>query len=346
MQSNFNLKEYNTLQVNCVSKLYTEIESIYWLLQLLETKEWQENTHWVLGWGANTLFTSDFFDWIVIKMSILWINILKETDENIIIQVWAWENWDNFVKYCVRNQLWGIENLISIPWCVWASAVWNIWAYWQEAWNCIKEIIWVNLETKTIQKIKKSECNFWYRDSIFKNELKGKFIITHIVFSLKKISTSYEFTTSYKDVEEYFYNHSIDFNNLPLDQKIGTISSVIAEIRDNKLPDYHKMWTAGSYFKNPEIPPSQREKLHIKFPELKAHTTKGGTMKLSAWQLIELCWWKWKAINKVKMYEKHALILVNEWSSWEAVVEYANTVKKSVQEKFWVCLVPEVIYAE
>ena len=344
MQENVSLKSLNTLQIDVTAKYYVEINNTYNLLQFLETKERKENKHHILWWGSNTLFLSDFYDWIILHPGIKGIEQIKETDNEIYLQVWAWEDRNEFVKYTIDNGLWGIENLISIPGNVWTSAVSNIWAYWQEACETIYEIVWVNLETNTIQKLSNEECTFSYRNSIFKQELKDKFIITHIVYKLKKIDESYEFKTSYKDVITYFETNNIDFDNLPISQKQSTISKAIEEIRKNKLPDHTKLWTAWSYFKNPEVSLPEWENLQSKFPELKAHLTENETMKLSAGQLIELCWWKWKEINWVKMYEKHALILINSNSSWEAVKEYAQMVQDSVKEKFWVQLEPEVIY--
>ena len=346
MPENVSLKSLNTLQVDVTAKFYVEIKNTYSLLQFLETKEWKENKHRILWWGSNTLFLSDYFDGIVLHPDIKGIEPIKETETEIYLQVWAWEDRNEFVNYTINNGLWWIENLILIPGNVWTSAVSNIGAYWQEARETIYEIVWVNLETNTIQKISNDDCNFSYRNSIFKNELKDKFIITHVVYKLKKVDWDYEFKTSYKDVTAYFENNNIDFDNLSISEKLPTISKAIEVIRRNKLPDHTKLWTAWSYFKNPEISLPERDDLQTKFPELRAHLTENETMKLSAGQLIELCWWKWKEVNWVKMYEKHALILINSNPSWEAVAEYAQMVQDSVKEKFWVQLEPEVIYCK
>ena len=346
MQENVSLKSLNTLQVDVTAKFYVEIKNTYSLLQFLETKEWKENKHRILWWGSNTLFLSDYYDGIVLHPDIKGIETIKETETEIYLQVWAWEDRNEFVNYTINNGLWWIENLILIPGNVWTSAVSNIGAYWQEARETIYEIVWVNLETKTIQKISNDDCNFSYRNSIFKNELKDKFIITHVVYKLKKVDWDYEFKTSYKDVTAYFENNNIDFDNLSISEKLPTISKAIEVIRRNKLPDHTKLWTAWSYFKNPEISLPERDDLQTKFPELRAHLTENETMKLSAGQLIELCWWKWKEVNWVKMYEKHALILINSNPSWEVVAEYAQMVQDSVKEKFWVQLEPEVIYCK
>lgn len=344
--SNFPLKSLNTLQVACTAKLFTEVGSTYQLLQLLETPERKQEKHWILWWGSNTLFTSDFFDGIVVKINIKGIKILNETHEYLEVQVGAGEERDDFIHYCIKNQRWGVENLISIPWKVGTSAVSNIWAYWQEACEAISEVIGVNLETNTIQKLSKEECIFGYRKSIFKTELQGKFIITHIVFKLKKIDEDYVFSTDYADIQKVFLEQGIRFEELSPLQKLETLTTIISKIRENKLPDWKITWTAGSYFKNPEIWLPDWEKLHEKYPDLKAFLQENEMMKLAAGQLIELCGLKGYQEGKVKISEKHALILINEWGTWAEVKAFAEKVQKIVFEKFWIQLEPEVIYCE
>ena len=338
MQESVSLLPYNTLQVNCIAKYFVEIPNTYQLLQFLETEERKTNNHWILWWWSNTLFLNDYYDWIVLHPNIKWIETIKETDNELFLQVGAWEDRNDFVHYTLDNKLCWIENLILIPWNVWTSAVSNIWAYGQEASEVIEEVIGVNLETNTIQKLSNEECNFSYRNSIFKHQLKGSFIITHVVFRLQKLSESYEFKTSYKGVDE------LNLEVLPLNQRLETIANKIEEIRKMKLPDHTKIWTAWSFFKNPEVSLPERENLEKLYPELKAHLTANETMKLSAGQLIELSWWKGKEINGVKMSEKHALILINANPSWKAVQAYAEQVMSAVKENFWVQLEPEVIY--
>ena len=346
MQKNFNLQALNTLQVPCTAKLFTEVESTYQLLQLLETPEWKNEKHWILWWGSNTLFTTDFFDGIIVKLQIKGIKILKETDETIEVQVGAGEIRDNFVKHCIENQWWGIENLISIPGNVGTSAVSNIWAYGQEACEAISEVIGVHLESNTLQKLSNEECDFGYRKSIFKTELKDRFIITHIVFKLKKISQHYDFNTQYADIQKAFSEQWIVFETLNPAKKLEMLTTVIVKIRKDKLPDWKTVWTAGSYFKNPKVWLPQWEKLHKQFPDLKGFLQDDETMKLSAGQLIELCGFKGHKEGKVKISEQHALILINEWGNWAEVKAFAEKIQKSVFKKFWVQIEPEVIYCD
>lgn len=346
MQTNINLQSLNTLQVACTAKLFLEIESTYQLLQTLETPERKQEKHWILWWGSNTLFTSDFFDGIILKINIKGMKILKETDKSLEIQVGAGEEREDFVRYCIEQQRWGVENLIAIPGNVGTSAVSNIGAYGQEACEVISEVIGVNLETNTIQKLSKEECEFGYRKSIFKSELQGKFIITHIVFKLKKINADYAFNTEYADIQRVFTEQGIDFERLSPEQKLEALTTTIAEIRSKKLPDWKVVWTAGSYFKNPEIWLPEREALQTKHPELKAFLQPNETMKLMAGQLIELCGLKGYQEGQVKISEKHALILINEWGTGKDVADFAQKIQDAVWEKFWVELEPEVVYCK
>lgn len=279
-------------------------------------------------------------------MGIKGIETISENEKDILLQVGAWVERDEFIQYCIEHRYWWVENLIKIPWLVWTSAVSNIGAYGQEVCNCIDKVMGVDLESKSIKYLDNEECEFSYRNSIFKNELKGNFIITHIIFSLKKVDENYEFVTSYKDVTSYFEEHAIDFEKYPPENKLTTIATAISKIRENKLPDPEKIWTAWSFFKNPEISLVEREKLSAQYPELRAHLTNDEKMKLSWGQLIELCWWKWKEVDHVKMSEKHALILVNEGTSWENVAKYSRLVQESVLKKFGIHLEPEVIFVD
>lgn len=346
MLQNHPLNELNTLKVNCTAKLFTEVKSSYQLLQLIQTPERINEKHRILGGGANTLFVSDFFDGLVVKIAIPGIKIIKEENNQVRVQVGAGEKREHLIAFAQSHQLGGIENLIAIPWNVGTSAVSNIGAYGQEVSEVIEEVQGLNLKTQSIQKLSNTECQFAYRESIFKHELNGQFIITHITFRLQKVDENYHFSTAYGDIQNFLIEKGIAFEKLSPYEKLTKISEIISETRTSKLPDIHTTWTAGSFFKNPEIWLVERKQLQSRFPQLKAHLGEHETMKLSAAQLIELCGWKGKTINSVKMSENHALILINEGNSWKAIAEYADQVRVSVLEKFGIELEPEVRYCE
>lgn len=344
IHNNFSLDHLNTLKVHCIAKYFMEIPSTYKLLQAIQTPEWKNEKKRILWGGANTLFVSDFFDGLVVKIAIKGFKILQEDEHHILLQVWAGENWQNLILFCLQHQLGGIENMTDIPGNVGTSAVSNIGAYGQEVSSVIYEVTWLNLESQNLQKLSNADCQFRYRESIFKHALEGKFIITHVSFKLKKIDQNYSFSTEYADIQRVFTEKNISFEQLNTSDQLQTLVTTISEIRAAKLPNIKNTGTAGSFFKNPEITLPQREQLHQRFPELKAHLTSQELMKLSAGQLIELCWWKGKSIHGVKMSDQHALVLVNSSQNWSDILSYAEQVQASVKERFGIDLEPEVRY--
>lgn len=344
LRKEVDLTKMNTLWVACRAKVFTEILTTYGLLQLLQLSEWKEEKHWILWWGANTLFLSDFFDGLVIKNEIKWFKLLSEDNWEVLLQVGAGEDRDDLIRYCLENRFVGLENLVAIPWKVGASVVSNIGAYGQEVGEVVAAVMGVNTQTWTIQKLTNNECNFAYRESIFKQELQDQFIVTQVIFRLRRLDSEYVFSTSYWGIQDFFDQNQISFDSLNWDQKLSTLVAAITQLRKDKLPDPQEIGTAWSFFKNPEVWLVEREVLHEQFPLLHAHLTDHETMKLSAWALIEYCGWKGKVIGWVKMSEKHALILVNTWKSGSAIAQYADQVQQSVFETFWIRLEPEVRY--
>jgi len=341
IQNNIDLKSYNTFQVKSVAKYFVQIQSAQDILQLIESPIYQENKTFFLGAGANTIFVNDF-DGLVIKIDILWKEILSQNDDEVIIKVGAWENRHDFVLRCAQNNFVGMENLAYIPSNIWATAVQNIWAYWTEAKDIIQTVYGVNLQTKEIQTLQNNECHFGYRESIFKNELKNKFIITHVIFKLQKYNPDYKFNCEYSGINQKINELWFDLEDI----KASDFVQVITQIRKDKLPDREKIWTAGSFFKNPVITNEQREVLQKNFPELKWFVV-DGWIKLSAWQLIDMCGFKWQSDGKVWTYKNHALILVNEWdANGQDIKNFANQIQTKIQEKFGIFLDPEAIFVE
>jgi len=341
IQNNVDLTSYNTFKVKSIAKHFVQIQNESEIIALLDEPIYLQNKKYFLGSGANTVFVNDF-DGLIIKIDILWKEILSENDEEILFKVWAWENRHNFVLRCAENNFAWVENLAYIPSSVWATVVQNVWAYWIEVKSVVQTVFGINLDTKKSQTLENKECNFGYRDSVFKNELKNNFIVTHVVFRLKKLQPSYKFNCDYAGINE-------KISELWLDLSAMTISDfveVITQIRKDKLPDRETTWTAGSFFKNPVITKEQWKILQSRFPEIKWFDS-DNYIKLSAWQLIDLCGFKWKSNGKVGTYKNHALILVNEWIATGQDIEYfAKEIQTSVQDRFNVLLEPEVIFVK
>lgn len=338
VQENISLKKYNTLWIDAKAKFFVVIKNEEDIFELIESKVWKENKRFVLWWGANTLFMSDF-DWLIVKNEIEWKELIKQEWDNILVKSWAWEDRPEFVNRCVEKNYGWIENLAMIPWCVWASPIGNIWAYGVEVKDLIDEVQWINSINGEKIKLKNSECKFWYRDSIFKNELKDQIIVTNVTWKLKIANENYELNINYNDIKRKIDEWNINIASL----SVKDIATMISEIRNSKLPDWKIIWTAGSFFKNPVISKSDFESLKKKYDNLLWFDFED-KIKLSAWQLIELAGFKWMKRWKVGTYQYHALIIINEWWSGEDVIEFASSIQSKVKEMFGVDLEPEVNY--
>lgn len=338
-QHNIDLVPYTTFWIQATAKLFIEIDSEDAFLELLETPEWKNNYHLFLGTGANILFTQDF-DGLIVKVIIDGKHIIEQTDSSVVLEVGAGENRNNFVEWTINQWRAGLENMIAIPSSVWAAAFGNIGAYGMEAKDRIISVSGINTTTKEIITLSNSDCLFAYRESIFKQDLKDKFLITRVRFGLHTYNSQYTLNINYKDVQNYMADTWSEIN-------IVTLSKAISEIRANKLPDRKVLGTAGSFFKNPTISKDRFDLLRTNFIHLVSFEIPGdqGYVKLSAGQLIEIAWFKWYKKGNVWVYDKHALILVNYgWATGQEIVNLAGEIQSKVQDMFGVSLSPEVIY--
>lgn len=336
--TNVSLLPYNTFQINAKTEFFVELFKSQDVLDLIETEEFKNNKFFILWWWSNILLTKDY-DGLTIKNSIPGKKIIKESDEYVWIKAGAGEDWPKFVKWCVEQDFGGIENLSLVPGSIGASPVQNIWAYGTEAKDIIDEVVWINLETKQEQTLKNSECNFAYRNSIFKNELKNKFIITHVIYKLTK-PWHHKLNLNYRDIQNKLEKMHLDAE----DMEVQDISEIIVDIREGKLPDWTQTGTAGSFFKNPVVSKEEFDKLKQEHEEILGFDFED-KIKLSAGQLIQLSGLKWVQKWNVWTYQNHALILVNngKWSGGE-VVKLAEEIQETVYNKFGVKLEPEVNY--
>lgn len=341
IEENIDLKQYNTLQIPVRSKYFVRINHESDIYELMQLDLWKNEKHCILNWWANILFTKDF-DGIVVKIETKWKEVIKNEDNSVIVEVSSWENWSDFVEWCCENNYLGIENLIDIPWNVGTAPVSNIGAYWTEVSSVIYEVEWIDLTSWEKRTFKKSDCEFGYRTSIFKYTLKEKFLVTKVRFLLSILDKDYVPNIWYKDIQNYIIEKWIN----PKTPK--EVADIIREIRKNKLPDWHNIWTAWSFFSNPIILVGEWLKLEKSFPDLSHHECiefGERKIKLSAGQLIDQCWLKWWRIENwtAWTYEKHALILVNEWWDADDVLEAMHHIQHCVKSKFWVNLEPEVV---
>jgi UDP-N-acetylmuramate dehydrogenase len=327
------LKNYNTFGIDVKARAFAKILSENDLPELLALKEFIGLPKLVIGGGSNILLTKDF-NGLVVLNSIPGLNIIDEDNTTVLVEAGAGVQWHEFVQFCVDRNYGGVENMSLIPGTAGAAPLQNIGAYGQE----LKDVFFSLKGISTLDLAEKNyfnqECNFGYRDSIFKHELKGKFIITQVTLRLKKnpaINLNY---AAIKNEIEKLHLQNVT---------IKDISNVVCAIRKTKLPDPEVLGNAGSFFKNPEIDYAKFEGLKKEFPDISGHVTSNGKVKLAAGWLIEKCGWKGKRVGNTGSHATQALVLVNYGgATGDEVLNFAAEIKNSVYNKFGITLHEEV----
>jgi len=330
ISSNFSLKDYNTFNINVKSNKFISINSEDQLIDFLSQHKEEENIFF-LGGGSNVLFSKDY-NGTIIHISIKGKKIIEEFDDKIIIEVSSGEDWHEFVEWSIENNYGGIENLSLIPGNVGAAPIQNIGAYGVELKDVFDSCRVLSMDSNEIKIFNKDECNFNYRSSVFKSEKKNKYVILSIRLKLTKEPHSYNL--SYESLRERFNDKDINLSN---------ISREIIKIRESKLPDPKKIGNCGSFFKNPFI---ESEKLNIlleKYPKLPYHKGENGLYKIPAAWLIEKMGFKKKSLGDASVYINQPLVIVNNGNATGSdILNFANSIKKSVKENFNIDLEEEV----
>lgn len=334
MKTNVNLLPYNSFGFSAIAKFFVEINDANELQRLIVTPEFKQEKHLILSGGNNILLTNDYFDGMVVLMNNKGIEVLEEHGNNVIVRAQAGEDWPEFVRYCVSNGWHGIENLAHIPGKVGAAPVQNIGAYGMELKDSFLQCEAIELGTGNKRVFTKEECHFGYRQSIFKNELKGQYIIVSVDFQLAKQA---ELKLEYGNIKAYLAEHGMD------NPTLLQLHNAICAIRDAKLPDPKHVGNAGSFFKNPVIGAEQFEALKQQFPDIPHYPDANGMVKVPAGWLIEKAGWKGWHNEHVGVYEKQALVLVHySGGTGRDVVELSQKIQQSVKEKFGIQISPEV----
>lgn len=330
--TDYPLRKHHTFGTVAKAKYYfefTETEDLQGFI--FSNKEWKNLPILILGEGSNLLFVNDF-QGLIINPNIPGIKIVHEDRNNIWLEVGAGVVWDDLVEYAVFNWWGGIENLSLIPGKVGAAAVQNIGAYGMEIQNQIESVTGFDLESQTEYTLDVSDCQYAYRDSIFKNQLKGRFVITSVSFKLDKFP---EFILSYGNLKAET-------------EKLGAINlrnirKAVIGIRESKLPDPKVYGNAGSFFKNPIVESYLAEQLLATYPNMPHYPAPEDQTKLAAGWLIEQCGWKGFRRGDAGVHEKQALVLVNYGNATgKEIYNLSEEIKQSVQEKFGVGLEREV----
>ena len=329
---NYSLKPHNTFGVEAIARYFfefTEPEDLETFVQ--HNDPWKELPVFVLGGGSNVLFQRDF-ESLVLYPNIPGIVKVKEDRQNIWFEVGAGEVWDDFVKYCVDYGVGGVENLSLIPGSVGAAPVQNIGAYGQEVCNVIELVKGYDLQQKLSMEFPANACEFAYRDSLFKRELKNQYIITSVVFKLEKFP---EFNLKYGQVEEKVK----EFGEVNLQN----IRRAVIDIRSSKLPDVNELGNAGSFFKNPDVKVKIAEKIREQFPDVPVYPVNEKKVKLAAGWLIEKSGWKGRREGQIGVHEKQALVIVNYGNATgKEIYDFSEKIMDSVKEKFGIELEREV----
>ncbi|WBL44698.1 UDP-N-acetylmuramate dehydrogenase [Algoriphagus halophytocola] len=332
IQENISLKQFNTFGIDKKARFFTAVQSVSDLkMALTWAKEKHINTL-ILGGGSNILLTQDQ-EALVIKNEITGIELVKEDEKYYWVEVGAGVVWHDFVLIAIQNEWAGVENLSLIPGTVGASPMQNIGAYGVEIKDVFHSLTALRKSDLKLEDFDAKSCAFGYRESVFKHELKDKYVICSVIFRLNKVAA---YHTDYGAIKATLAQNGIEHLNLK------SISDAVIQIRQSKLPNPKEIGNAGSFFKNPSIPASQYDSLKADYPEIPGYPNDEGVKVPAAW-LIEQCGWKGKRLGEIGVHSKQPLVLVNYGAGdGNEIKKLAEKIQKSVLEKFQIEIHPEV----
>ncbi len=334
IKENVSLKPYNTFGIEAKARYFTEVTSESALQSLIKDPVYRDNKSLILGGGSNILFTRDF-DGLVIKSSMLGRALFKKNDQHILLKAGSGEQWHDLVMYAVSQNYGGIENLSLIPGTAGAAPMQNIGAYGVEIKDVIESVEGIDLSAGAKRSFTNQECEFGYRESIFKQSLKEKFFISSI--TLRLTTKNHTVVTSYGAIKDVLKQRSID------DPTIKDVSDAVIHIRQSKLPDPRVIGNAGSFFKNPTISINAFQSLQSSYSNIPSYPVDNQSVKVPAGWLIEQCGWKGKRFGDVGVHPHQALVLVNyNNGNGEQIFDLAMKINASVYEKFGIKLTTEV----
>ncbi len=331
IEHNISLKPFNTFGFDLKAEHFIRFSSILGLSEIL--KEHAEKPLFILGGGSNILLTKNV-EGLVLKNEIKGIKIIEDHEDFVIVESGAGEVWHEFVVHCINNGWAGIENLSLIPGSVGASPMQNIGAYGVEIKDVFTYLSALNIATGEMENFNAEQCKFGYRESVFKQALKGKYIICYVAFKLSKKAIK---NTTYGAIEDELKKMEVS------DPSIEDISKAVISIRQSKLPNPAEIGNAGSFFKNPIISEQHVQKLQKIYPNIPNYPSINGTKKLAAGWLIEKAGWKGKTIGNIGVHKNQALVLVNYGGgSGEEILALSTAIIEDIKTKFDVELEREV----
>jgi len=328
IQENISLKPYNTFGIDVNAKRFIAVNSLNELKDVIALNK----NIFLLSGGSNMLLTNDI-DKLVVHIDFKGIVETKAEDGQILITAQAGENWHEFVLWCISKNYGGLENLSFIPGNVGTSPIQNIGAYGVEIKDTFYHLEALNINSGEIETFSNIACEFGYRNSVFKNKLKGNYIIINVTFKLS--TKNHVLNTKYGAITEYLS----DFSN----PTIEDVSNAVISIRKSKLPDPKEIGNSGSFFKNPVIDLKAFKNLQQKYPNAPHYIVSSTKIKVPAGWLIEQCGFKGKRFGEAGVHAKQALVLVNFGNaSGKEIYQLAQDIKQKVKDVFNISLEIEV----
>ena len=332
IEHNKSLKKYNTFGIDANATEFLEINSTDQLIEALTL--YKKKEIFVLSGGSNMLLTKDI-NTLVMHIAIKGISIKTQSDDSVLVSACAGENWHEFVLFCIDNNLGGLENLSLIPGYVGSAPIQNIGAYGVELKDCFVSCQAIHIKTGAKKLFTKDDCNFDYRNSIFKNELKGKYIIIEVSFKLT--TKEHTLNKSYGAIENELKDKNIKHPT------IKDISLAVINIRKSKLPNPSEIGNSGSFFKNPIITHTAFNKLQKLYNDIPSYKIDKNYIKVPAGWLIEQCGFKGQRWGDAGVHTKQALVLVNyNNATGQEILNLSKKIQKKILEKFDIKLETEV----
>ncbi|MCP2039000.1 UDP-N-acetylmuramate dehydrogenase [Chryseobacterium sp. HSC-36S06] len=334
IQENYSLKNLNTFGVEVSAKYFAEVKDLGDLKYAIEFAKINHLEILFLGGGSNVLFTKSFGG-LVIKLDLKGISEAFLNEDEVLVTAKAGENWHEFVQLCLDKNYGGLENLSLIPGNVGTSPMQNIGAYGTEIKDTFVNCKVLNLGSMQVEEFNNEECRFGYRESVFKREGKGKYVILDVTFKLS--TENHQLKTEYGAIKTELEKFGIE------NPTIQDVSRAVISIRQSKLPDPKVTGNAGSFFKNPTVSANQFSKVQKQYPQIPNYPN-GEMVKIPAGWLIEQCGWKGKQIGNVASHELQALVIVNKTgaATGKEIYDFSTLIIESVIEKFGIELEREV----
>jgi UDP-N-acetylmuramate dehydrogenase len=332
IQHNISLKEYNTFGIDAKANHFVSINTIKELKEVLQLSEYPKR--FILGGGSNMLLTKDV-DALVMLIHLKGIEIVSQDDSSVFVRAQAGENWHHFVLWCLQNDFGGLENLSLIPGNVGTAPIQNIGAYGVELKDAFVSCEALEIATQETKTFTNEACNFEYRNSVFKQALKGKYIITSVLFKLTK--NKHILRTNYGAIASQLEVMQVE------GPTIQEVSKAVIAIRESKLPNPKEIGNSGSFFKNPVISLQDFEKLKQNFPEIPNYPVSNTSIKIPAGWLIEKAGFKGKRFGDYGVHEKQALVLVNyDNAKGSEILKLSKVIQETIMRIFNIYIEAEV----